>query len=191
MKRIALLVLLVSSGLAQAEEYTDVGRVISADPVYIIEQRPTQRCWTESETVTTTTPKEKSLGGAIIGGIAGGILGHQVGGGGGKDVATAVGAATGAIAGDRVDNQGSGTTQTTTRPVQRCETQYGEQRVLSGYRVTYQYMNRTFTTNLPGDPGANVNLRVNVQPEGAPLPVATPAPLPDDGYARPHPRRYR
>ena len=190
MKIAVCLALLAASGFAHAEEFTDTGRVLSAEPIYVIERRPTQHCWTENETVTTAPPQEKSLGGAIIGGIAGGILGHQVGGGSGKDVATAVGAATGAVVGDRIDNQ-AGAPQTSTRPVERCETTYSEQRVPSGYRVTYQFMNRTFTTNLPDDPGANLPLRISVSVASEPAVAPEPIPVPEERYPRPRARHYR
>jgi len=183
------LALLAASGQVHAEEFADVGRVISSEPIYVIEQRPSRHCWTEYETVTSAPTREKSVGGAIIGGIAGGILGHQVGGGGGRNVATAVGAATGAVVGDRMDNSGADAPRTSSQPVERCETQYQETRVQSGYRVTYQFQNRTFTTTLPSDPGASVPLRITVQAGNPPPP---PAPLPEsDGYSRGHPRRYR
>ncbi len=190
MKPIVCLALLAAAGLAHAEEFADVGRVLSSEPIYAIEQRPEQRCRTEYETVTSAPPREKSLGGAILGGIAGGILGHQVGGGGGKDVATAVGAATGAVVGDRMDNSGADAPRTSSQPVERCETQYREQRVLTGYRVTYQYQNRTFVTDLPADPGASVPLRITVEAGNPPLSVP-PRTQPEDYYPRGHRRQYR
>jgi uncharacterized protein YcfJ len=50
--------------------------------------------------------------------------------------------------------------------VQRCsvryETEYEER--IDGYRVTYQYNGRSYTTRLPYDPGEKMRVRVAVAP---------------------------
>ena len=48
--------------------------------------------------------------------------------------------------------------------VQRCEVRYEkryEERV-DGYRVTYEYHGREYTTRLPYDPGERIRVRVAV-----------------------------
>lgn len=105
MKKSLLAVSLMSLfGTAYAADYTDTARVISSSPVYERVSEPKRECWTESVQVA---PKERSMGGALIGGIAGGLLGSQVGGGHGNTAATGAGAVAGAVIGDRVSNPDS------------------------------------------------------------------------------------
>ena len=50
--------------------------------------------------------------------------------------------------------------------VQRCDTRYEkeyEERI-DGYRVTYEYNGREFTTRMPYDPGEKIRVRVAVSP---------------------------
>ncbi|HYM35429.1 MAG TPA: hypothetical protein VET48_08540, partial [Steroidobacteraceae bacterium] len=53
------------------------------------------------------------------------------------------------------------------RPVERCEVRYRdsyEERV-DGYRVTYVYHGREYTTRMPYDPGRHIRVNVDVSPE--------------------------
>lgn len=102
----SLLVLSLFSlyGSAFAADFTDTARVISSTPIYERISEPKRECWTETVQVA---PKERSLGGAIVGGVAGGLLGSQVGGGSGNTAATGAGAVAGAVIGDRVANPDS------------------------------------------------------------------------------------
>ena len=102
----SLLVLSLYSlyGSAFAADFTDTARVVSSTPIYERISEPKRECWTETVQVT---PKERSIGGAIVGGAAGGLLGSQVGGGSGNTAATGAGAVAGAVVGDRVANPDS------------------------------------------------------------------------------------
>ncbi|HXU93943.1 MAG TPA: glycine zipper 2TM domain-containing protein [Gallionella sp.] len=91
-------------GSAFAADFTDTARVISSTPIYDRVSEPKRECWTES---VQAAPKERSIGGAVVGGLAGGLLGSQVGGGNGSTVATGAGAVAGAVVGDRVANPDS------------------------------------------------------------------------------------
>jgi len=105
MKKNLLVVALASlCGGAYAADFTDTARVISSTPIYERISEPKRECWTETVQVT---PKERSIGGAVVGGAAGGLLGSQVGGGSGNAAATGAGAVAGAVAGDRVSNPDS------------------------------------------------------------------------------------
>ncbi len=105
MKKSLLALSLISLyGGAYAADFTDTARVISSTPVYERVNEPKRECWTETVQVA---PKERSIGGAIIGGVAGGLLGSQVGGGSGNTAATGAGAVAGAVIGDRTANQDS------------------------------------------------------------------------------------
>jgi len=91
-------------GSAFAADFTDTARVVSSTPIYERVSEPKRECWTETVQVA---PKERSMGGAIVGGVAGGLLGSQVGGGSGNTAATGAGAVAGTIIGDRVANPDS------------------------------------------------------------------------------------
>lgn len=87
-----------------ATDFTDTARVVSSSPIYERVTEPKRECWTESVQVA---PKERSLGGAVVGGVAGGLLGSQVGRGSGSTAAAGAGAVAGAVIGDRVANPDS------------------------------------------------------------------------------------
>lgn len=91
-------------GNGYAADMTDTARVVSSTPIYERVTEPRRECWMESVQVA---PKERSIGGAVLGGVAGGLLGSQVGSGSGSTVATGAGAVAGAVIGDRVANQDS------------------------------------------------------------------------------------
>lgn len=136
--------------LAQAAE---MARVV--DKVQIVREQPVsqQVCQTEDVQV----PAQRSGAGAVVGGIAGGLLGNTVGRGGGNAAATVIGAVTGAIVGDRIDNADR---RPSVQSVQRCSTERTMQDVVVGYRVTYEYAGRRYTTRLAQDPGDQLPVTV-------------------------------
>lgn len=89
---------------AHAADFTDTAQVISSAPIYERISEPHRECSMETVQVA---PRERSMGGAVVGGVAGGLLGSQVGGGQGSTVATGAGAIVGTMAGDRLDNPDS------------------------------------------------------------------------------------
>ena len=93
MKKIAIVLSLLTSTLGYAADFSDMATVKRVTPRYIEVNRPISSCQTTTE---ATPPKEKGIAGAIIGGVAGGLLGSRVGKGNGKVAAGAVGAAVGA-----------------------------------------------------------------------------------------------
>jgi uncharacterized protein YcfJ len=101
----------------------------------------------------------------VLGGIIGGVIGHQFGSGRGRDAATVAGAVIGAGVGyDSADRRYSSGTRE--EVVQRCDVRYDheyEERI-EGYRVTYEYNGREYTTRLPYDPGERIKVRVAVAP---------------------------
>lgn len=143
---------------AGGSEIRDYARVVSKSE--IVEEVPVQKkiCRTVDETVESSG---RSPAGAIIGGVAGGVLGHTVGKGSGKQAATAVGAIAGAIIGDRIGNRDAGGS-VTTRPVERCEVAQDYEERVVGYRVTYEYDGKRYTTRMDKDPGREVELRISV-----------------------------
>jgi uncharacterized protein YcfJ len=105
----------------------------------------------------------ESYVGPLIGGVAGGLLGAQVGKGNGKVAASAAGAAIGAIVGDRLSNRG-GPDEFYEREVRRCRMVDNFETRITGYRVTYDYAGRMYTTLLPYDPGPRLSVRVHIEP---------------------------
>ena len=125
MKKLAITLLLVSAGLAQAQE---VGQVISRTAVYQQVVVPRQTC---SQTpVAVQNPS--SGAGALMGAIAGGAVGNQIGGGTGRALATMAGVVGGALMGERVENPGTQVQNQTT-----CTTQNVYENRLTGFNVVY------------------------------------------------------
>ncbi|MBI1174713.1 MAG: glycine zipper 2TM domain-containing protein [Sideroxydans sp.] len=110
------------------------------------------------DSVSNPGSANRSSGGAIIGGVAGGLLGSQVGSGSGRNAATAAGAILGTIVGDRVANPAAPQAQ----QVQRCRQVENYHEVISGYNVVYRYNGREVTTRLPYQPGATIQVGVNL-----------------------------
>ena len=176
MKRIALVTLLATAGLAQAQvlapplpagaapSFVDRARVERVEPQYESVQVPRDECSSQWVTENRPVAGSNGYGGAIIGGVAGGILGNQVGKGHGREAATAAGAVIGAIAGDRIANQGGPQYEQAQREVRTCRTVHDVQQRLVGYRVTYEYQGHQYTTLMREQPGRSVPVRVSVTP---------------------------
>jgi uncharacterized protein YcfJ len=145
-----------------AQAFEAVAQVVHTVPITETVNQPTQQCWTESRAVTQAAPRDYT--GAILGTIAGGIIGSQIGKGKGKIAAGAVGAGIGAVTGDRLANRDA-YARTTTVPVRHCQTVDNFETHVTGYRVTYSYDGRRFTTRLPYDPGNQLRVNVAVTPK--------------------------
>jgi uncharacterized protein YcfJ len=157
-KKLIVLPLLVSSTLVFAEDIVDVATVVRVAPRYQVVMTPSTQC----QNVREVVPKEKSLGGALLGGVAGGIIGSQVGGGKGKIATGALGAGIGAVVGDRMQNDGTPSTET--RDVQQCSQVNTQQQVLDGYIATLKYSGHEteVITRNQYKPGDRVRVRVQV-----------------------------
>jgi len=138
MKKIAVVLSLLTSTLGYAADFSDMATVKRVTPRYIEVNRPISSCQTTTE---AAPPKEKGIAGAIIGGVAGGLLGSRVGKGNGKVAAGAVGAAVGAVVGDRMQNDD---TTADTRNTERCTQRDNYQRVQEGYITVFSYNGHEF-----------------------------------------------
>jgi len=138
MKKIAIVLSLLTSTLGYAADFSDMATVKRVTPRYIEVNRPISSCQTTTE---AAPPKEKGIAGAIIGGVAGGLLGSRVGKGSGKVAAGAVGAAVGAVVGDRMQNDD---TTGDTRNAERCTQRDNYQRVQEGYITVFSYNGHEF-----------------------------------------------
>jgi uncharacterized protein YcfJ len=130
-------------------------------------ETPRRECWDETRVVESRPHiSDPAVGGrTLLGGIIGGVIGHQIGSGRGNDAATIAGAVIGSGVGYDSARRRAGT-EVEERVVQRCATRYEkeyEERI-DGYRVTYEYNGREFTTRMPYDPGERIRVRVAVAP---------------------------
>jgi uncharacterized protein YcfJ len=138
MKKIAIVLSLLTSTLGYAADFSDMATVKRVTPRYIEVNRPISSCQTTTE---AAPPKEKGIAGAIIGGVAGGLLGSRVGKGSGKVAAGAVGAAVGAVVGDRMQNDDI---TADARNAERCTQRDNYQRVQEGYITVFSYNGHEF-----------------------------------------------
>ncbi|MGH8189346.1 MAG: glycine zipper 2TM domain-containing protein, partial [Steroidobacteraceae bacterium] len=130
-------------------------------------ETPRRECWDDVRYVDSRPHvSDPAVGGrTLIGGIIGGVIGSQFGSGRGRDAATVAGTLIGARVGyDSAERRyGSHARE---EVVQRCDVRYDheyEERI-EGYRVTYQYNGREYTTRLPYDPGERIRVRVAIAP---------------------------
>lgn len=157
----------------------DYAKVVDVDPIIrrVHVSVPRKECWTETryEVVEHRVPSSepRAAGSMIVGGLIGAALGNQIGSGDGRRAATVAGAIIGSAVGhDVAVRRGGRYTETYYREerpvdVERCEVSYNreyEERI-DGYRVTYVYNGRHFTTRLPYDPGDRIRVRVDVRPD--------------------------
>ncbi len=147
--------LLALCGLAQAQE---VGQVLSRTAVYQQVAVPRQSC---AQTITPNAPT--SGAGAMTGAIAGSVVGTVLGDG--RGLGTVIGAVGGAMLGDKAESNAN------SQPMTTCTTQSVLENRLVGYNVVYEYAGRTYSVQLPQDPGPTLPLQIT--PAGMP---ATPTP---------------
>lgn len=148
----------------------DYAPVIRAEPIVsrVRVENPRRECWDEVQTYESRPHiSDPAVGGrTLLGSIIGGVIGHQFGSGRGRDAATVAGAVIGAGVGyDSARRAGYGAGRTE-QVVQRCDVRYENQyeERIDGYRVTYRYNGREYTTRLPYDPGNEIRVRVAVAP---------------------------
>lgn len=148
----------------------DYAKVVDVDPIVhqVRVETPRRECWDEVREVRSVRYDDHgSKGPMILGGIIGGVVGHQIGSGRGNDIATVAGTLIGASVGHDV---GARRTASYSEPREvsreRCETRYEQEyeERIDGYRVTYLYHGREYTTRLPYDPGDRIRVRVDVEP---------------------------
>jgi len=160
----------------------DYARVVEVTPIVrqVRIETPSRECWNETEYRTVRheesypeSRRSNSAVPAIAGGILGGVIGRQFGGGSGRDAMTAVGVLVGAsLASEAARNQAHADSRVSyeQRPVtvERCQTTvaYQVEERIEGYRVTYAYAGREYTTTMASRPGNRIPVRVTVVPSG-------------------------
>lgn len=122
---------------------------------------PVRECY-ERPVEVRRERRRGGLGRVLAGGIIGGVIGSQFGDGSGREAMTVLGSVVGAASQSERDTARRGET----RLQKYCETTYEyEQRDrVEGFRVTYEYEGRTYTTRTRTDPGDEIRIRVDVTP---------------------------
>jgi len=158
----------------QERHHRDVyARVVDVDPIVrrVRVSSPERQCWNEERPVYGgggRTVARSTIVGGLIGAAVGHRIGHHVDGHnpaaiiGGSLVGAAIGNSIGENRAARNGEYG----QVGYETVQRCDVRhrdYWEDRV-DGYRVTYVYEGRRYTTRMPYDPGRRIRIDVNVRP---------------------------
>lgn len=155
--------LMAVCGHPQAQE---IGQVISRSAVYQQVATPQQTCQT-----TSTLPAANSGGGAVLGAVVGGLIGNAMGTGDSRGIATMAGVIGGSILGDRAETE-----RNAPQPVTTCTTQTVMENRLVGYNVVYEYAGKSYSVQLPQDPGPTIALQVSPLSTPLPPPVTQPTP---------------
>jgi uncharacterized protein YcfJ len=157
------------SNARQYRDGYDYAQVVNVEPIvrHVRVATPQRDCYDDTRYVESRPHiSDPDVGGrTLLGGIIGGVIGHQIGHGRGRDAATVAGAAIGAGVGYDSASRRSGTDYRE-ESVRRCDVSYRndyEERI-DGYRVTYDYNGREYTTEMPYDPGERIRVRVDVAP---------------------------
>lgn len=168
-----LLIGSIASGSAMAghkhkrQHFTDTARVISSVPIYrtVRVNEPHQQCY-EERVHQRYNNHHKSYTPMIAGGVLGGIVGNQFGKGNGKTFMTIAGSVLGGSIGRDIGMKNHHRRHHGSRYETVCETvnNYHQEQVIDGYRVTYKYDGRKFTTTLPYDPGRRMKVNVSIRP---------------------------
>lgn len=182
-----------AAGLAHAQAYGDVAKVLSATPVYERVTTPRRECRLEPVTVHEERrsvrpapeeyrPEPQGIGaGAVLGAIVGGVIGHQFGHSShGRDVGTGVGAILGGIVGHSIESESGYQAASrdvvidrvpVTREVERCRDVREPIERIVAYDVRYEYNGRQFEARLPFDPGPQMAVNVEVRPPASRMPM--------------------
>ena len=143
--------------------------VVDVEPLFrtVRVRRPERECWDE-EVYDDRRRRHSTAPATIAGGLIGGAVGRQFGDGKGRDAMTVVGTLIGsAIANDRATQRHyDDYDRPRVRVVERCETHWQsyDDRRLEGYRVTYVYGGREYTTRTAHEPGDRIRVNVAVTP---------------------------
>jgi uncharacterized protein YcfJ len=146
----------------------DYARVVNVEPMRrrVRVSEPVRECWDEVAYESDGPFSSRHVGGTLLGGLIGGVVGNQVGSGSGRDVARVAGAIIGGAIGNNVSHARQRGSYDNERLVERCEVRYHDSwnERIDGYRVTYEYAGREYTTRMPYDPGERVRIRIDVTP---------------------------
>jgi uncharacterized protein YcfJ len=144
----------------------DYAKVIRSEPItrIIRVSTPRQECWDEAITYRDSGHGghgSSTVVGAILGGAIGNAVGHSKTN---KKVGAAVGAVLGSTLGHAHAARHYRRASEYTAVEERCEVyqDYEEHEKVIGYRVTYRYLDKVYTTRTDNAPGDRIKVRVTV-----------------------------
>lgn len=163
----ALVCAAVSAPALAGHEAFERARVVDVQPIREVVRYPVSRrqCWTDE--VEERHVRHEIGGRTLIGAIIGGVVGNQLarpGDRGTRHVATAAGAIIGGAVGNDMEPGYREQPRWRERRHCRVSDDYREEEHLVGYRVTYRYHGRLYTSDMDHDPGRFVQVRVDVSP---------------------------
>ncbi len=177
-KKTTLLLSLLTAGLLtgtavadrlhhrESDSFTDTAKVISVTPIYrsVTSSRPKRECWEEEVFYSENDGHDDTALRMIVGGAIGGALGHNIGRH--SDTAKIAGAVIGSAIGYDTAQRHRGRHKLRRGVEERCQTVYEKvsRETLDGYRVTYRYRGKTFTTITDEDPGRHLRIRITLTP---------------------------
>jgi len=149
----------------------DTAEVIDVVPLYrqVTVEIPVRECVENTRYEPGRYEHERhgdSVPAMIVGGVIGGLIGNQFGDGRGNDAMTVVGTLIGASVGNNAARQDRAWRRSAAYPAETCTTRY-ESRIEQqddGYRVTYEYGGRRYSTHMYSMPGDRIPVRVSVRP---------------------------
>jgi uncharacterized protein YcfJ len=150
----------------------DYARVVDVDPIirHVRVSSPQRECWNEDRPVSSG-PSGTEVRATLVGGLIGAVVGHQIGYRHHDAAAVVGGSMIGAAIGNSIGANEAAKRgeyrQVGYESVQRCEVTNRDEWVdeADGYRVTYVYNGREYTTRMPYDPGQRIRVGVDVRPD--------------------------
>ncbi len=146
-----------TSSVVLAAEY-DRAPVTRVEPLYetVRVAEPRRECYEEE---VRHRGDSDSYTAPILGAIVGGVIGNEISDG--RKVGSIAGAALGASIGRDIARDGEGYTSVETR----CTTRnaYHDEERLRGYRVSYRYEGKSYTTTTREHPGKFIRVRVDTR----------------------------
>ena len=165
----AALSLVLAPRVAAQTSYQSVA-VLSSAPVYqqTLIETPQERCVQERVARTDRRARgSQSATPVIISTIIGGALGNAVGSNkSNKRVGAVLGAVLGNSVGRDLTRRRQNTGSSAYETIERCDIVYmahTEERLV-GYDIEYEYLGKRYTVRTQENPGATLQLRIDVQP---------------------------
>jgi uncharacterized protein YcfJ len=149
-----------------ADSSYDYAKVIKSEPItrIIRVSTPREECWDEAVTYRDFGHDDHAVGtvvGAILGSAFGNAVGHSKSN---KQVGAVVGAVLGGTLGHAHSTRHYTRAGEYTAVEERCEVyqDYEEHEKVIGFRVSYRYKGKVYTTRTDTAPGETIRVRVTV-----------------------------
>jgi uncharacterized protein YcfJ len=163
---ITMLMLGHAISVSASDSSYDYAKVLRSEPITRIVRvsTPRQECWDEAVTYRDYGHSSHDVS-RVVGALLGGALGNAVGHSNtNKKVGAVVGAVLGGTLGHAHATRHHRSAGEYTAVEERCEIyqDYEEHEKVIGYRVTYRYNGKVYTTRTDTAPGESIRVRVTV-----------------------------